>query len=49
MSGRTKAELELENEELRDALEAVYDRVSGVLADEDEEEEEGEGEEEDEQ
>ena len=36
MSGRTKAELELENEELRDALQAVYDRASGVLEDNDE-------------
>lgn len=45
MSGRTKAELELENEELREAIEAVYDRVSGVLADDEEDGEDDEGEE----
>lgn len=38
MSGRTKVELEEENEELRTVLEDVYDRLGDALGFEDEDE-----------
>lgn len=39
MAYKTRAVLEMENEELRGALEAIYDRAAGALGAEEEDEE----------